>query len=101
MEISYPKMASTSEMIFRLICRMGYFTELNKDCADCIYTGMMTDTGAFTYNSNSPEIYIIISELIKKGVNKDEIYNKVYNNFSADRFKLMGYALSEKMIIPL
>lgn len=97
--ISYPQMASTSEMIFRVICRMGYFTEMTKECAECIYTGMMTDTGAFTYNSNNPEIYAIISELIKKGIDKDQIYRNVYNNYSADRFRLMGYILSEKMKI--
>jgi phosphoesterase RecJ-like protein len=66
--ISYPQFASTSEMVFRLICRMGYFTEMTKECAECIYTGMMTDTGGFTYNSNNAEVYIIISELIKKGI---------------------------------
>lgn len=97
--ISYPQMASTSEMIFRLICRMGFFTDISKNCAACIYTGMMTDTGAFTFNSNNPEIYSIISELIKRGINKDEIYDKVYNNFSAERFRLMGYTLNEKMKI--
>jgi len=95
--ISYPQISSTSEMIFRIICRTGHFTDITKECAECIYTGMMTDTGSFTYNSNNAEIYNIISELIKKGINKDEIYNKVYNNFSADHFRLLGYSLSEKM----
>ena len=97
--ISYPQMSSTSEMIFRVICRMGHFTDISEECAECIYTGMMTDTGAFTYNSNSPETYNIVSELLRKGINKDKIYNKVYNNFTADRFRLMGYALNEKMKI--
>jgi phosphoesterase RecJ-like protein len=98
--ISYPQISSTSEMIFRIICRMGFFTRIDKKCAECIYTGMMTDTGSFTYNSNNPEIYIIISELIKKGINKDEIYNKVYNNFSADRFRLMGHTLEKMKVYP-
>lgn len=97
--ISHPEISSTSEIIFRLICRMGHFTEINEPCAECIYTGMMTDTGAFTYNSNNTEVYIIISELIKKGINKDKIYNKVYNTYSADRIRLMGFCLSEKMRI--
>lgn len=95
--ISYPQFASTSEMIFRIICRMGYFTEITKECAECIYTGMMTDTGGFTYNSNGSEIYVIISELIKKGIDKDAIYDKVYNNYSESRYRLMGYMLYEKM----
>ena len=97
--ISHPEIASTSEMAFRLICRMGHFTDINLPCAEAIYTGMMTDTGAFTYNSNNTEIYIIIAELIKIGIDKDRIYNNVYNNYSADRLRLMGFALSEKMRI--
>ena len=95
--ISHPEIASTAEMVFRLICRMGHFTDINLPCAEAIYTGMMTDTGAFTFNSNNTEIYVIIAELIKIGINKDRIYNKIYNNYSADRLRLMGFALSEKM----
>ena len=97
--ISHPEIASTSELIFRMICRMGYFTEMNIHSAECICTGIMTDTGAFSYNSNSPEIYTIISELIKKGVDKDALHRKLYNNYSAQRMQLMGYLLSQKMKI--
>jgi len=95
--ISYPEISSTSELVFRLICRLGDFSKINLACAECIYTGMMTDTGGFTYNSNKPEIYTIIYELIKIGVDKDSIYRKVFNTYSADRMKLMGYALYNKM----
>lgn len=97
--ISYPQISSTSELIFRLICRMGHFSEINKACAECIYTGMMSDTGGFSYNSNQHEIYIIISELIKLGVNKDDIYRKVFNTYSEHRLRLMGYCLYRKMKI--
>jgi phosphoesterase RecJ-like protein len=95
--MSYPEISSTSEMIFRFICRMGMFDLINKQAAECIYTGMMTDTGAFTYNSNHPEIYTIVGELIKKGIDKDLIYRKVYQVYSESRLRLMGYALYEKM----
>jgi phosphoesterase RecJ-like protein len=95
--ISYPEISSTSELVFRLICRLGDFSKINLASAECIYTGMMTDTGAFTYNSNKPEIYTIINELIKLGVDKDDIYRRVFNNYSADRLRLMGYALYKKM----
>lgn len=97
--MSYPEISSTGELIFRYICRMGYFEMMNRDCAESIYVAMMTDTGSFTYNSNSPEIYFIIRELIGKGINKDEIYVKVYNNYSANRLRLMGFILYEKMKI--
>ena len=95
--ISYPQISSTSELIFRLICQMGDFEQITKVGAEAIYTGMMTDTGGFTFNSNSSEIYFIISELIKKGINKDWIYSRIYNTFSEGRMRLMGYTLYEKM----
>ena len=95
--ISHPEISSTSELIFRLICRMGYFEDISKEGAECIYTGMMTDTGGFTYNSNNREIYFIISELLSKGIDKDEIYRKVYNTYSESRLRLMGFVLDTKM----
>ncbi|MDR1236454.1 MAG: bifunctional oligoribonuclease/PAP phosphatase NrnA [Holosporaceae bacterium] len=95
--ISHPEISSTSELIFRFICRMGMFDYIDKSCAECIFLGMMTDTGAFTYNSNSPQIYYIISELIEKGIDKDAIYDKVYNDYSECRIRLQGYILYEKM----
>ena len=95
--ISHPEISSTSELVFRLICRMGYFEDITREAAECIYTGMMTDTGGFTYNSNNREIYFIISELLSKGIDKDEIYRKVYNTYSESRLRLMGYVLYSKM----
>lgn len=95
--ISHPEISSTSELVFRLICRMGAFEDITREGAECIYTGMMTDTGGFTYNSNSREIYFIISELLSKGIDKDEIYRKVFNTYSEGRLRLMGYVLYDKM----
>ena len=98
--ISYPEISSASELVFRFICRMGYFQEITLEGAECIYTGMMTDTGGFTYNSNSAEIYSIIYELINKGIDKDAIYRRVFNTYSADRMKLMRYCLSKMVVMP-
>ena len=68
--MSYPKISSTSEL----------------------------DTGGFTYNSNNREIYFIISELLSKGIDKDDIYRKVYNTYSESRLRLMGYVLSNMTV---
>lgn len=95
--ISHPEISSASELIFRLICRMGDFEVMSKSSAEAIYTGMMTDTGAFTYNSNDPQIYYIICELLKKGIDKDQIYSKVYHSYSEYRYRMLGYVLCEKM----
>ena len=65
--------------------------------ATCLYTGMMTDTGGFTYNSANPEIYEIIALLLTKGIDKDKIYRNVFHVFSTDRIRLTGYVLYEKL----
>ena len=98
--ISHPEISSTSELVFRLICRMGYFSDITKQGAECIYTGMMTDTGGFTYNSNNREIYFIISELLSKGIDKDAIYRKVFNTYSESRLRLMGHVLTQMKVYP-
>ena len=95
--ISHPEISSSSELVFRLICRMGFFQNITKACAESIYVGMMTDTGNFSYASQSPEIYHIISELLSKGIDKDNIYRLVYNTYSENRMRLMGFCLVEKM----
>ena len=98
--ISHPNISSTSELVFRLICRLGSFNDITRACAECIYTGMMTDTGGFTYNSNSRDIYFIISELLSKGIDKDAIYRKVYNTYSESRLRLMGHVLTRMKVYP-
>ena len=70
---------------------------MTKKTAVPIYCGMMTDTGGFTYNSSSPEVYFIISQLLTKGINKDKIYRNVYNNYSEWRMRLIGYVLYQKL----
>lgn len=98
--ISYPKISSTCEIVFRLMTQLDNgLDRITKVIAECIYTGMMTDTGGFTFNSNDPEIFEIISMLLKKGIDRDLIYRNVFNNHSDQRFKLLGYTLSQRMKI--
>lgn len=97
--ISHPELSSASELVFRLICRMGFAQKINKSCAECIYTGMMTDTGGFSYNSNQSEIYLIVAELLRKGIDKDLIYKKINFSYSENRIRLTGYCMYKKMKI--
>lgn len=97
--ISYPDLCSTSELVFRIVWQLGGFEELKKHFAAPIYCGMMTDTGGFTFNSTRPEIFFIISQLLTKGIDKDRIYRNVYNNYSENRIRLMGYVLYEKLVV--
>lgn len=94
---SRPAASSASELVFTLIREMGGYDLITKQAAECIYCGMMTDTGGFTFNSARPEIFHIIADLLAKDIDKDAIYCRVFHNYSEGRLRLMGFALYEKM----
>ena len=108
---SHPEASSACEIVYRLIKTAGADRiqtanadrplTLTEEIATCIYTGLMTDTGNFSYNSNNPEIYEIVASLLRAGARKDDIYDRVFNQYSTDRMRLTGYALYRKMRIGL
>ena len=75
----------------------GESSFLTQSEATSLYTGMMTDTGAFTYASNRPEIFELISILLSYGIDKDKIYRNIFFTYSPNRMKLMGYMLYMKL----
>ena len=95
--LSHPEASSTSELVFHFICAMGDFDSINKDIAQCIYTGIMTDTGALSYSSNNSNLFKVIAHLLEKGIDKDEIYRRVFHTYSESRLRLQGYVLCDKM----
>ena len=97
--ISHPEMSSTCELVFRIVWQMGLFDNLGKHFAIPIYCGMMTDTGGFTFNSNNPEIFYIISQLLTKRINKDKIYRNVYHNYSEHRLRMVGHVLCNRLVV--
>ena len=97
---SFPEASSACEVVYRFITAIdNQPSVISLEVATCIYTGLMTDTGNFSFNSTSCDLYEIIAELIRAGIKKDEIYNAVYNQYSTDRVRLTGYALYRKMRI--
>jgi phosphoesterase RecJ-like protein len=97
MVISRSQLCSTCELVFSILWQLDAYEPMTHAMAVCLYCGMMTDTGGFTYNSTRPEIFYIISLLLDKRVNKDLVYNRVYHNYSADAIRLRGYVISRKM----
>ena len=95
--ISHPELSSTCELLFRLFDALGETDKLTLAAAEDLYAGMATDTGFFSFNSNDPDIFVIISELLRKGIDKDRINRQIQNNFSPDRLRLIGYVLYEKL----
>ena len=97
---SYPAACSASEIVYNFIqSNPNNRSNLSLETATCIYTGLMTDTGNFSYNSARCEIYEIVADLVRAGVQKEAVYDAVFNQYSTDRMRLTGYALYRKMRI--
>jgi phosphoesterase RecJ-like protein len=99
LSFSQPKLCATCEVLFRIWMEAGEEALIDRDTATCLYTGLMTDTGAFTYNSIRPEIFEVVARLLTLGVDKDMIYRRVFHSCTIGRMQLMGYTLCEKMKI--
>lgn len=95
--ISHPEQSSTCMLLFRLLCQMGWVELIDRKVASCIYIGMMTDTGNFSYNDSDPEIYQVIAFLMECGIDKDRLYRLAFNTKSENQLRLNAYAIAEKM----
>lgn len=94
---SHTEASSTAELVYRFVESLDLCEYLDKDAAEALFAGLSTDTGSFSYNASSPDMYEVVSRLLEKGVDKDRIHDLIYNNFSTDRMRLLGYSLDQKM----
>ena len=95
--LSDTSVSSAAELVYRFIVENGLKKYMNKDIAVCLFAGVMTDTGCFSYNSSSPETFTVVAELLQFKIDKDQIYYRIYDNFSCDRMRLLGYCLNERL----
>jgi len=93
------KACSTCELVYDFIVGLGHKKSLNANIAACLYTGLMTDTGSFKYPSVNSKTHLIISELLKTGIQPSDIHSAVYDSYSYNRLRLLGYTLSEKLVV--
>ncbi len=91
--------SSASELVFAVISMLNGNKKIPFASAESFFTGIMADTGCFAFNSSTPETYNVVSELLEQNINKDQIKSDVFDNYSIDRTRLMGYVLSEKMVV--
>lgn len=94
---SRPEASSTSELVYSVLSELSSNDVLATDVATCIFTGIMTDTGCFNYNSSNPDTFRVIANLLESGINKDQIIDNVFNHFSESRLRLLGFSLHKKM----
>lgn len=88
---------STCELIYDFIRLMGDKKLIDKDIANCLYTGIMTDTGSFRFPSTTSRTHLILSDLIKAGAENAEIHNRIYDDNTESKLKLLGFCLNEKL----
>ncbi|MDB2462513.1 bifunctional oligoribonuclease/PAP phosphatase NrnA [Algibacter sp.] len=93
-------MSSTCEMVYHFIDLLGDANIVDSTIATCLYVGIMTDTGSFRFRSTTSKTHAIVSKLIEKGANNNEIHNNVYDTNSYERLQLLGCALTNLRVIP-
>lgn len=96
---SQTPISSTSEIVYRMIHHITGKTRVLPSIAESLYTGIMTDTGAFTH-SCSAELFRIVADLLECGIDRERIHSLVYNSFSVNRMRLMGYCVSKMEVLP-
>lgn len=97
LKFSYPEMSSTCELVYRLMCDLGWYMDMPDSTAQCLLTGLITDTQNFTVNCGDPEIYKVLEGLLHKDVDKSQILWEATRFTSYSAMKLNAFAISEKL----
>lgn len=91
--------ASTAELIYELIVELGEKALIDENIANCLYAGLMTDTGGFRHNNTTHKEFEVASELVSRGAKPSEVAKNIYDTNSLERLRLTGYVLSQKLIV--
>jgi phosphoesterase RecJ-like protein len=85
------KSAATAEIIYEIILELAGTPGLS--VSEALYTGILTDTGNFSFSNVTPRTHSVASELISQGVNPEKVSTLVYKNHSLNKIKLWGRAI--------
>jgi phosphoesterase RecJ-like protein len=96
---SFPASCATCELIYYFLLAIDRPKAISKPVAECLYTGIMTDTGSFRFSSMTADTHLIIAELIRAGASNFAIHENVYDNFSLDRTRFLGHCIKEKLVV--
>lgn len=89
--------ASTAQLIFNLIRELGDEALIDANIADCLYAGLMTDTGSFRHSNTRHEEFAVAGELVRLGADPSKVSKLIYDTNTLERLRLMGFVLSEKL----
>ncbi len=91
------KSCSTAQLVFDFITMLGEKNLINKKVANCLYTGIMTDSLNFKINTTSAHTHRVVAELIEAGAQNSFAYEKVFDTNSENRIRLLGHCLAKEM----
>jgi bifunctional oligoribonuclease and PAP phosphatase NrnA len=89
--------ASTAELVYQLIESMGDRGLVDAETANCLYAGIMTDTGGFRHSNTNHKQFSVAGELVGLGADPSKVSKLIYDTNSIERLRLMGYVLSNKL----
>ena len=92
--------SSTAQLVWDFIVALSGKKAIDKSIGECLYTGIMTDTGSFRFTTCTAHTLRITADLLEIGVRGDLIHQMVYDQNSIDRIQLMGHALEKIVLMP-
>jgi bifunctional oligoribonuclease and PAP phosphatase NrnA len=93
------KKSSTCEMIYDFIIESGHADQINENIAECIYAGVVGDTGSFRFSSASANVHRLVANLKDKGLNHGRVHDGLFDNFLENRLRFTGHVLMNRMEI--
>ena len=94
--LSDTQVSSTSELVAETVLHFGE-QYLDESIATNILVGIVTDTGSFAHSMFHPQTFTICAKMVEWSASYNQIHQLVYDTFSEDRLRLLGYAISNKM----
>jgi len=90
--------SSTCEMVYDFIEKIGDRKLLDRLIGECLFTGIVTDTGSFKY-ATSPKLFRIVADLLELGVDDYLLQDLIFNSLKEKHLRLLGYCLYHRMEI--
>ena len=91
--------AATAELVYGLLVQLGDKHLIDEDIANCLFAGVMTDTGSFRHPNTTKNVFQVAAELTELGANSAKVAKLIYDTNSVERLRFLGFALSERLTV--
>ena len=94
-----PEAAATAELLYEIIEALGAKALVDQDIAECLYAGIMTDTGSFRNPNTTAKTHLITASLMRHGADVAKVSKLVYENNPLNKLEFLGFALSNRFFV--